>query len=140
MRISGVTKPRFIEHENLGFIYHPLNPTEASGEYGSLLFSFLFLLEHSDTSCQTRNGGNRSQLGLEPRDFYFSRNLIDGRLFVLCDLSGFPLIFPIRNLEVRATWTTIRQPLLSPIHGGDNTVIWMVKDANWIADSSVAHR
>lgn len=25
-----------------------------------------------------------------------------------CDLSGFPLIFPIRNLEVRATWTIIR--------------------------------
>lgn len=33
-----------------------------------------------------------------------------------------------------------KQPLLGPIHVGDNTVIWMVKDANWIADSSVAHR
>lgn len=27
---------------------------------------------------------------------------------LVCDLSGFPVIFPIRNLEVRATWTIIR--------------------------------
>ena len=33
-----------------------------------------------------------------------------------------------------------KQPLLSPVHVGDHSLIWIVKGANWIADLNISHQ
>lgn len=107
MRISGVPKTRFIgfEHENLSFIYHPLNHT--GGIWLSLVFLSLLIGEFRHQLPDKKWGESGPVRPRASRIFIFLAISLMG-VCLVCDLSGFPLIFPIRNLEVRATWTIIR--------------------------------
>lgn len=107
MRISGVPKTRFIgfEHENLSFIYHPLNHT--GGIWLSLVFLSLLIGEFRHQLPDKEWGESGPVRPRASRIFIFLAISLMG-VCLVCDLSGFPLIFPIRNLEVRATWTINR--------------------------------
>lgn len=110
-----------------------------------LLFfsSFLFSFNWSIQTPADRWGQGPSSLKTHARyeDFFsLSETQFHWWAFVFADLLGFSLMFPIRNLDARATWTIVRrQPLLSPIHVGVYSFIWIVKGANWIANLNLSH-